>query len=273
MARAPAPFSVSRPATFRDFVPRVSRLWRALCERAGTLAPPTPPVNSLSFNQSGGTMRLPMSLKDDPARDRGARGLVFRQPESHGLGVAARHGRPAGAGRIAAAAAGAAQFASSGAGRDRAVGHSRRRRSRRAAQLRRQGRQSGVADPAERRYRLDRLARPDRRDRRPGRVVAGDAADGNAERHGFAVGEGDRRGRRCARRPARRQCRQADRQRQHQEPQRQRRDQGQRRHHRRGRSSPRPGASSPIWRRRSISATPAFRWRARASTSRRRSSR
>ena len=94
------------------------------------------------------------------------------------------------------------------AGRDRAVGDSRRRRSRRAAQLRRQGRQSGVADPAERRYRLDRLARADRRDRRPGRAVAVDAADGHAERDGLAVGEGDRRGRRRARRPARRQCRQ-----------------------------------------------------------------
>ena len=42
---------------------------------------------------------------------------------------------------------------------------------------------------------------------------------------------------------------------------------------RRGRSSPPAGASSPISRRRSISATPACRWPARASTCRRRSSR
>ena len=55
--------------------------------------------------------------------------------------------------------------------------------------------------------------------------------------------------------------------------QRQRRDQGQRRRSPRGRNSPRPGASSRIWPRRSISATPAFRWRAPASTCRRRSSR
>ena len=122
----------------------------------------------------------------------------------------------AGAGRIAAAAARAAQLHRDGAGRDRAVGHSRRRRSRRAAQFQRQGRQSGIADSAERRYRLDRLARADHRDRRAGRAVAGDAADRNAERHGLAVVEGDGRDRRRARRAARRQCRQADRQREHQ---------------------------------------------------------
>jgi len=41
----------------------------------------------------------------------------------------------------------------------------------------------------------------------------------------------------------------------------------------RGQSSPRPGTSSRIWPRRSLWATPAFRWRGRASMSRRRSSR
>ena len=49
-----------------------------------------------------------------------------------------------------------------GADCGRAVGDPRRRRSRRAALLQRQGRQSDLADPAERRYRLDRLARTDR---------------------------------------------------------------------------------------------------------------
>ena len=52
-----------------------------------------------------------------------------------------------------------------------------------------------------------------------------------------------------------------------------RRDQGQRHHARRGRSSRRPGISSRTCKPRSISATPAFRWPARGSTSRRRSSR
>ena len=94
----------------------------------------------------------------------------------------------------------------------------------------RQGRQSDLADPAECRYRLDRLARADRSHRRAGRAVAGDAADGHAQRHRLAVGEGDGCGRRRARRPARRQRRETNRQREHQEPQRQRRDQGQRRH-------------------------------------------
>ena len=60
---------------------------------------------------------------------------------------------------------------------------------------------------------------------------ADDAADGNAERHRLAVGEGHRRGRRRDRRPARQRCRQTHRRHQHQEPQRQCRDQGQRRHH------------------------------------------
>ena len=98
--------------------------------------------------------------------------------------------------------------------------------------LQRQGRKSGLADPAERRHRLDRLARADHGNRRAGCADAGDAADRNAQCHGLAVGESDRRRRRRARRPARRQCRQTDRQREHQEPQRQRRDQGQCRHHR-----------------------------------------
>ncbi len=76
-----------------------------------------------------------------------------------------------------------------------------------------------------------RRARADRGDRRPGRAVAGDAADRQTQRHGLAVVEGDRRGRRRARRAVGRQSRQEDRQREHQVAQRQRRDQGQRHLH------------------------------------------
>ena len=160
-----------------------------------------------------------------------------------------------------------------GAGRDRAGRDSRRRRPRRAAHLRRQGRQSGVADPAERRHRLDRLARADRRDRRPGRAVAGHAADRNAECHGLAVRR--RRPARSATRSA--ACSAAT------SPSRSAASTSRRStpaprsratsSSPRGRSSPRPGASSRIWPRRSRSATAAFRWPARASMSRRRSSR
>ena len=177
-------------------------------------------------------MRLPMHLKTVVDRTRGRRHIVRGQPEAHGLRGAARRRARARACRIAAAAAGSARVHRDGADCDCAVGDPRCGRSRRATEFQRQGRQSDIADPGECRHRLDRLARADHRHRRPGRVVAGDAADGNAQRHGLAVGEGNRRRRRCAGRPARRQCRQADRQHQHQEPQRQRRDQGQRRHHR-----------------------------------------
>ena len=72
--------------------------------------------------------------------------------------------------------------------------------------LQRQGRQSGIAGAAKCRHRLDRLARTDRGIRRPGCHDADDAADGNAERHRLAVGEGNRRGRRRDRRPARQRC-------------------------------------------------------------------
>ena len=54
-------------------------------------------------------MRLPINLRTILLGDRGACGLVFRQPESDGLAGAARHGARAGAGRTAAAAAGAAR--------------------------------------------------------------------------------------------------------------------------------------------------------------------
>ena len=53
-------------------------------------------------------------------------------------------------------------LARAGAGFDRADGDPRRRRARHRAHLRRQGRKSGLADPAECRHRLDRLARADR---------------------------------------------------------------------------------------------------------------
>ena len=143
----------------------------------------------------------------------------------------------------------------------------------RQAILQRQGRQSDIADPAERRHRLDRFARADHRHRRAGRTDAGDAADGNAQRHGLAVRKSHRRGRRCARRPARRQCRQTDRQHQHQEPQRQRRDQGQCHDHRAAETRRQLAHRAESWRRRLISAIAALSWRAPASTCRRRSSR
>ena len=183
------------------------------------------------------------------------------------------NGRGAGAGRIAAAAAGLAQLDHRRAGRDFARRDPRRRRPRRAAHLRRQGRQPGVADPAERRYRLDRLARTDRGDRRPGCAVAGDVADRNNKRDRLAVIEGDRRGRQRARQPARRQRRQADRQRQYQEHSTPTRKSRATSPSPRGPSSPRPGTSSPIWPARSPWATPTFRWPGPASTFRHRSSR
>ena len=169
--------------------------------------------------------------QDDPAWLGGDRVFVFCQSEADGLAGAAWQGGNAGACRIAAAAAGVAQLQHPCDHIDFACRHSRRRRAQRAAQLRGQGRQSGIADSAERRYRLDRVARSDHGDRRTGRAVAGDAADRNPQRHGLAVVEGHRRGRRRARQPARRQRRQADRQRQHQGAERQRRDQGQRHLH------------------------------------------
>ena len=152
-------------------------------------------------------------------------------------------------------------------------GAPRCRRHGRAAQLRRQGRQPGRAGAAERRHRLDRLARPDRRDRRPGRAVAVDAADRQAQRDGLAVVEGDRRGQRCDRQPARRQCGQADRQHQHQVAQRQCRNQGQRHHHLAAEARRRLASRAQSSRRRSISATPALWSPAPASTCRPRSSR
>src|SRR3979490_1046173 len=90
---------------------------------------------------------------------------------------------------------GPAQFQPHCTGCVYACRHSRRRRSRRAAHLLRKSRQSGVADSAERRHRLEGAARADLRDRRPGGAVAGNAADGNAQRDGLADGEGNRRGR------------------------------------------------------------------------------
>ena len=149
-----------------------------------------------------------------------------------GLAVATRHSRSTGACRIAAAAARVAQLQHHCAGCDCAQRHSRSRRSWRAAPLRRQGRQPDIADSAERGYRLDRLARADHRDRRPGCAVAGNPADGYAERDGLADVKGNRRDRGRARRIARQQRRQANRRREHQGPECQRGDQGQRRDHR-----------------------------------------
>ncbi len=145
-------------------------------------------------------MRLPMKVaKNDPACDRGGRGLVFHQPEGDGLAVAARLGlRRRRSSNCRRCRRPRALPSSSRRSRFRCR-HSRRRRPRRAAQLHRQGRQSGIADPAERRYRLDRLARADR-----SRPAAQDVlslstpSDRKAERHGLAVVEGDRRGRRRA---------------------------------------------------------------------------
>ncbi len=125
--------------------------------------------------------------QNDPARGRGGRGSFFVSLKAMDWLWPRGTIQRAGAGRIAAAAAGPAHLEHHCPRRDRAHRHSRRRRSRRAAHLRGQGRQSGVADPAERRHRLDRVARADHRDRRPGCAVAGDAADGNAECHGLAV--------------------------------------------------------------------------------------
>ena len=191
-------------------------------------------------------MRLPLRHRTILLALGGDRDLVFCQPEADGLAVAARQGGSAGACRIAAAAAGVAQLHHPCTDHDFACRHSRRRRARRAAQLRGQGRQSGVADSAERRYRLDRVARTDHGDRRPGRAVAGDAADGNPQRHGLAVVEGHRRGRRRARQPARRQRRQADRQRQHQGRSTPAPRSRATSSSRRGPSSQRPGTSSRI---------------------------
>ena len=129
--------------------------------------------------ESGGTMRLPMHLKTISIAlavlvvsfVASLKVMDFVAPRATN--------RPPVLARIAAAAAGAARVHRDGADCGCAVGDPRRRRSRRAALLRRQGRQSDIADPAERRYRLDRLARADQRDRRAGRAVAGDAADGH----------------------------------------------------------------------------------------------
>ena len=195
---------------------------RQECSGAAT----TRPVELLRLNQSGGTMRAAVSIKTilfgiavvvvsffvslkamDWLSPRGS----VRAPvlvELPPLPTAARC------------------FQHRCAGRDCACRHSRRRRPRRAAQLRGQGRQSGVAAAAGRRHRLDRVARTDRGERRPGRAVAGDAADGKSECDRFAVVEGDGRGRRRDRRPPGRQPRQADRQREHQVAQCQRGDQG-----------------------------------------------